>query len=152
MRITTYKLYESVHRDCYLLGLTNLDFTHQDLPLPSVSMRFSQLSWGHVNATLHQACHLLDYTPHSSTRLLHYPHIKPQISWTEQRWSSWCPHSFFKHERGVGGEMGRASFTQCVKLSVLLGIGEQFTKKKKSYLGHTHFLLSLNLRGMLIIF
>lgn len=44
--------------------------------------------------------------------------------------------------------MGRASFTQCVKVSLLLGIGEQFTKKKKSYLGQTHLLLSLNLHGM----
>ena len=81
----------------YLLRLTNLDFTHQDLPHPSVSMHFFQPSRGHVNATLHQACQLVDYTPDSSTRLLHYLHIKPQISRTDQQWSSGCPYSFFKH-------------------------------------------------------
>lgn len=85
----------------YLLRLTNLDFTHQDLPHPSVSMHFSQPSRGRVNATLHQACQLVDYTPDSSTRLLHYLHIKPQISWTDQQWSSGRRHSFFRHGKGA---------------------------------------------------
>lgn len=92
----------------YLLRLTNLDFTHQDLPHPSVSMHFSEPSWGSVNATLHQACQLVDYTPDSSTRLLHYLHIKPQISQTDQQWSSGCPHQFFKH-----GKWGNNLLTQC---------------------------------------
>lgn len=83
----------------YQLRLTHLDFTHQELPHPSVSVHFSQPSWGHVNATLHQARQLVDYTLDRSTRLLHYLHIKLQISWTDQQWSSGCPHSFFMHPK-----------------------------------------------------
>lgn len=77
-------------------------------------MNFSQPSWGHVKATLHQACQLVDYTPDSSTRLLHYLHIKPQISWTDQQWSSGCPHKFFKHGKG-----GENLLTQCMEVWLL---------------------------------
>ena len=103
----TYWLGETI--DCNNLSLwayyphrlTNLNFIHQDLPHPSVSTHLSKPSWGSVNATLYQACQLVDYTPDSATRLLHYLHIKLQISWTDQQCSSGHPHKCFKHGNGV---------------------------------------------------